>query len=175
MDWQSVLYTTWMVVFVPTYFLMRLLWWPFTTLYRFTLTLFSPVIYTLRVLVSPFFYLYNSLPRLQPLYIFFGSAAFLGVMAGVGVLFTSTVIASVTGMRNGETNSHERRQLSSKRDRSTSPDTGTPTGIKRLDEPYSSQESDWQWLEKTPGPGDSRRRQKPGLLAQTILEEEDDS
>lgn len=49
--------------------------------------------------------------------------------------------------------------------------TGTATPVKRLDETYSSQESDWQWLDKTP---DSRRRRTPGLLGQTILEEDDD-
>jgi hypothetical protein len=49
--------------------------------------------------------------------------------------------------------------------------TGTATPVKRLDEVYSSQESDWQWLDRTP---DSRRRRTPGLLGQTILEEDDD-
>lgn len=96
-------------------------------------------------------------------------------MAGIGLLLTSAVIKSVTGMQNEDASRNEQRQLTGKRDRSTSPDSGAPTGIKRFDEPYSSQESDWQWLEKTPGPGDSRRRRKPGLLAQTILEEDDDS
>jgi hypothetical protein len=89
------------------------------------------------------------------------------------VLLTSAVIKAVTGMQKDDTRRNE-HQLTSKRDRSTSPDIETPTGIKRFDEPYSSQESDWQWLE-TPGPGDGRRRRKPGLLAQTILEEDDDS
>lgn len=51
--------------------------------------------------------------------------------------------------------------------------TGTATPVKRLDEVYSSQDSDWQWLDKAP---DSRRRTRtPGLLGQIILEEDDDS
>jgi len=49
--------------------------------------------------------------------------------------------------------------------------TGTATPVKGFDEAYSSQESDWQWLDKKP---DSRRRRTPGLLGQTILEEDDD-
>jgi hypothetical protein len=88
-------------------------------------------------------------------------------------MLTSTVLSTVTGMHNEESSRDEQvmvRRLEGGRD---SPGTQTtPTGIKRLDEPYSSQESDWQWLDKTPGPG---RRRKQGLLAQTILEEDDDS
>jgi hypothetical protein len=51
--------------------------------------------------------------------------------------------------------------------------TGPATPVRgRLDDVYSSQESDWQWLDKAP---DSRgRRKTPGLLGQTILEEDDD-
>lgn len=52
--------------------------------------------------------------------------------------------------------------------------TATSTPVKQLDEVYSSQDSDWQWLDKAP-PDSRRRSRTPGLLAQTILEEDDDS
>lgn len=75
---------------------------------------------------------------------------------------------SITGLHEEE--SDDTRGLA-RRERSS----GTATPVKRLDEAYSSQDSDWQWLEKAAGPNDSRRRRTPGLLAQTILEEDDDS
>lgn len=88
-------------------------------------------------------------------------------------MLTSTVLSTVTGMHNEESSRDEQVMVGRAEGGRDSPGTATPTGIKRLDEHYSSQESDWQWLEKTPpGPG---RRRKQGLLAQTILEEDDDS
>jgi len=39
------------------------------------------------------------------------------------------------------------------------------------EEESSSNEAEWQWLERSP----SRRRPAPGLMSQTIHEEEDDS
>jgi hypothetical protein len=65
MDWQAVLWTTWMVIFTPTYFLIRLLWWPVTRVFDITLTLLAPVIYTGKVFIAPFFYVYSILPRVQ--------------------------------------------------------------------------------------------------------------
>jgi hypothetical protein len=87
------------------------------------------------------------------------------MLAGIALLLTSTVVTSITGKHYDERD--DRRGLSKGEG-----STGTATPVKRLDEAYSSQESDWQWLGKAP---DSRRRRTPGLLAQTILEEDDDS
>ena len=55
--------------------------------------------------------------------------------------------------------------------------TGPATPVKsRLEDVvYSSQESDWQWLDKAPDSSSRRRSRTPGLLGQTILEEDDDS
>ncbi len=95
----------------------------------------------------------------------FGSAAFVGILAGVALLLTSNVLTSVTGIQHDE--SDDKQELIEYEG-----STGTATPVKRLDDVYSSQESDWQWLDKAP---DSRRRRTPGLLGQTILEEDDDS
>lgn len=97
----------------------------------------------------------------------FGSAAFVGILAGVALLLTSTVLTSVTGMQQDETDDKEGLV-----EQEHEGSTGTATPVKRLDEAYSLQESDWQWLDKAP---DSRRRRTRGLLGQTILEEDDDS
>ncbi|KAB5575905.1 hypothetical protein GE09DRAFT_608939 [Coniochaeta sp. 2T2.1] len=168
MDWKSVLRTTWMIVFTPTFFLVKILYWPILKLSNVVLTLLSPVFYTVRLCLAPVSYVYNVLPRFQPLYIFFGSAAFLGLLAGGILLLTSSVLTSATGMQDDEREDDDRRRESITYEVST----GTATPVKRLDDIYSSQESDWQWLDKTP---DARRRRTPGLLGQTILEEDDDS
>ncbi|KAB5563393.1 hypothetical protein GE09DRAFT_1219952 [Coniochaeta sp. 2T2.1] len=167
MDWKSVLRTTWMVILTPTFFVVKILCWPILRLSNAVLTLLSPVFYTGKLCLAPFVYFYSVLPRFQPLYIFFGSAAFLGLLAGGILLLTSSVLTSATGMQDAEREDDDRRESIT-----YEVSTGTATPVKRLDDIYSSQESDWQWLDKTP---DARRRRTPGLLGQTILEEDDDS
>jgi hypothetical protein len=101
----------------------------------------------------------------------FGSAAFVGILAGAVLLFTSNILTSVVGMqrddKDDDGDDDDRRGPSR-----YEPSIGSVTPVKRLDEMYSSQDSDWQWLDKA---SDSRRRRTPGLLGQTILEEDDDS
>lgn len=96
----------------------------------------------------------------------FGSAAFVGLVAGLMLQLTSTTFVSLLGMQPGQDESLRyptRRQLEAR------------PSMKLLDD-ASSQDSDWQWLDKTAvhGPGMTRRRRAPGLTAQTILEEDDD-
>ncbi|OIW29861.1 hypothetical protein CONLIGDRAFT_348144 [Coniochaeta ligniaria NRRL 30616] len=165
MDWQSILWTTWMVIFTATFLLIKILYWPVSVLFSVILALLSPVFFTVQYCLRPFFYVYSILPRLQPLYLFFGSAAFVGILAGVALLLTSNILTSVTGMQYDERD--DKQELIEHEG-----STGTATPVKRLDDVYSSQESEWQWLDKVP---DSRRRRTPGLLGQTILEEDDDS
>lgn len=81
-------------------------------------------------------------------------------------MLTSNVLTSVTGMQREERDDDQQELI--ERDGST----GTATPVKRLEDLYSSQESEWQWLDKAP---DSGRRRTPGLLGQIILEEDDDS
>ena len=65
MDWQTVLWTVWMVIFTPTFLLVKILYWPVRILCNVILTLLSPVFYTVQYCLSPFVYVYNVLPRLQ--------------------------------------------------------------------------------------------------------------
>jgi len=65
MDWQTVLWTTWMVIFTPTFLLVKILYWPVRILFNVILTLLSPVFYTVHYCLSPFVYIYKILPRLQ--------------------------------------------------------------------------------------------------------------
>lgn len=166
MDSQEILWTIWMVIFTPTFLLIKILYWPVSILLNIILALLSPVFYTVSYCLKPFVYVYNILPRLKPLYLFFGSAAFVGILAGVALLLTSNVLTSVTGMQRDERDDDKQELI--ERDGST----GTATPVKRLEDLYSLQESEWQWLDKAP---DSGRRRTPGLLGQIILEEDDDS
>ncbi|KAJ9157126.1 hypothetical protein NKR19_g3884 [Coniochaeta hoffmannii] len=171
MDWQTVLWTTWMVIFTPTFLLVKILYWPVRILFNVILTLLSPVFYTVHYCLSPFVYIYKILPRLQPLYLYFGSAAFVGILAGAVLLFASKILTSVAGMQR-EARDARRDALVKYEEASTG--SATPP-VKRLDDVvYSSQELDWQWLDKA-SDSSRRRSRTPGLLGQTILEEDDDS
>lgn len=101
----------------------------------------------------------------------FGSAAFVGILAGAVLLFASKILTSVAGMQR-EARDARRDALVKYEEASTG--SATPP-VKRLDDVvYSSQELDWQWLDKA-SDSSRRRSRTPGLLGQTILEEDDDS
>jgi hypothetical protein len=87
----------------------------------------------------------------------------VGIIAGLGLQTVSSAVISILDLDRPDGQIivyKKKKQL-------------PVTEMKRLDD-YSSQESDWQWLDRTPGPG-GRRRKGKGLLASTILEEESDS
>lgn len=65
MDWRSVLWKIWMVIFTPTFFLIKILYWPVSALCNIILALLSPVFYTIQYCLRPFVYVYSILPRLQ--------------------------------------------------------------------------------------------------------------
>lgn len=65
MDWSKVLWTIWMVIFTPTFFIIRLLYWPVSVLFKAILTLLSPVLYTVQYCLRPLVYAYSIIPRLQ--------------------------------------------------------------------------------------------------------------
>jgi len=65
MDWQTVLWTIWMIIFTPTFLLIKILYWPVSILISAILVLLSPVLYTVRYCLAPFLYVYSILPRLQ--------------------------------------------------------------------------------------------------------------
>lgn len=65
MDWQTVLWTIWMVIFTPTFFLIKILYWPVSTLFRVILVLLSPVFATVQFCLRPCVYVWTVLPRLK--------------------------------------------------------------------------------------------------------------
>lgn len=65
MDSQEILWTIWMVIFTPTFLLIKILYWPVSILLNIILALLSPVFYTVSYCLKPFVYVYNILPRLK--------------------------------------------------------------------------------------------------------------
>jgi hypothetical protein len=65
MDWRTVLWTIWLIIFTPTFIIFKILYWPIRILWGAILTLLSPVFYTIRYFFGPFVYLYSILPRLK--------------------------------------------------------------------------------------------------------------
>jgi hypothetical protein len=93
----------------------------------------------------------------------FGCAAVVGIVAGVGLGAISNVVIAALDLNlpDGQIVVYKKKKEPSMHE------------MKRLDD-YSSQDSDWQWLDQSLE-SDSRRRKRKGLLASTILEEESDS
>ena len=87
----------------------------------------------------------------------------MGIVAGLMLQLTSTTFVSLFSMDQGQDESMRYpRRLEAR------------PSMKLLDD-ASSQDSDWQWLDKAAHPNMKRKRRAPGLTAQTILEEDDDS
>ncbi|KAJ9142748.1 hypothetical protein NKR23_g7041 [Pleurostoma richardsiae] len=135
--------------------------WPLHTLLGVVLVIISPVIWTIRFMLAPFIYLMNKMPNIEPFYIYFGSAAFVGIVAGMVLQLTSSTVVSVLGIdsSNQEAMGHVKSEADEKQ---------------QILDDQSSQESDWPWLEEQPHtPNFRRKRYTEGLLSQTILEEDD--
>lgn len=99
----------------------------------------------------------------------FGVAAFVGIIAGTSLHATSGVIVAIFGL-----DEESGRAVVVRRKATSGSGASTPAEFKRLEELPSSQESEWQWLERAPE-SSTRRRRTQGLLSQTILEEDDNS
>ncbi|KAH8887483.1 hypothetical protein GQ53DRAFT_749968 [Thozetella sp. PMI_491] len=153
-------------------YLLSLVVWPITALYGLALVIFAPAIYTIQFAFTPFSFALSIIPKLEALYIFFGCAAFVGILAGTTVRLTSGVFTSVLGIHGPDETpskpSSEERQVGS----------GSFGGSDLLEDEHSSQDSDSIWydsqLERTIMPKPSRRRMPGLLLRETIHEEEDD-
>ncbi|TPX15153.1 uncharacterized protein E0L32_004711 [Thyridium curvatum] len=173
--------------------------WPLRAVYGVLFVVFSPIIYTVAYLLTPLFFFYNLVTSLQPLYIYLGSAAFVGVLAGLLIKATSTATIAALGIIIAQgtpsyTDDDERRRarpglartdsnLTSASETTTagggtapfSGDGGRPLRAdKQLED---SVREDWLWLEsvsalQTADPTGKRKKKAAGLLSQTILEEE---
>jgi hypothetical protein len=132
--------------------------WPARFVGSVLLVVFSPLVLIFSYITSFISATVDLIISLEPFYTLFGSAAFIGIVAGITVGASSTFITSYLGMHNDAS-----KELLQIRD-----DESDDTPL--LLEESSSNEAEWQWLERSP----ARRRPAPSLLSQTIHEEEDD-
>lgn len=88
-----------------------------------------------------------------------GCAVFVGIFAGATLQLASSFLGSLIGLHN------DSRQIAK----------AAPRGVKtKALNDGSSSEQDWTLLDTKSRP-DMRGRDMPGVLSQTILEEDDDS
>ncbi|KAJ4250586.1 hypothetical protein NW762_011845 [Fusarium torreyae] len=138
----------------------RLIIIPLSFVANVLLTVFAPAIYLFSYGVAGVRAVWDFLASLEPLYTFFGAAAGVGILAGIGLAIFSSLITSYLGMQGDE--SGPRRSVSK---------DGFLESSSRRDSQSSGTELDWQWLDSS----SQRRRPAGGLLSQTIHEEDDDS
>ncbi|CAN8095813.1 unnamed protein product [Discula destructiva] len=75
---------------------------PVAFLWRVLLFLLAPVIYAVRFVVSPLIMITNNIPRLAPVYIYFASAIFIGLLFGLLLVLTTSTTFSLLSLN--ETN-----------------------------------------------------------------------
>ena len=93
----------------------------------------------------------------------FASAAFIGIAAGTVLYVISTLLSSILGL-------YDEEEPTSELSRPPTADSQSSQLLKK--DESSSYESDWQMLAQSPN---MRKKRSPGLLSQTIHEEDDDS
>ncbi|UNI19092.1 hypothetical protein JDV02_005308 [Purpureocillium takamizusanense] len=135
-------------------------WLPLSYVARFLLVLFAPALYAVSYASSCVRAAIAFVVSLEPLYTFFGAAAGLGIVTGIVLAVTSSIITSHLGMHDEELDAHE-----------ASLDKPEKFKPGRRDITAAVPETDWYWTESSP----SGRRRPSGLLSQTIHEEDDDS
>ncbi|RKL34482.1 hypothetical protein BFJ72_g9214 [Fusarium proliferatum] len=136
----------------------RLILIPLSFLLNILLVVFAPAIYLVSYTLGGVRSVWAFLASLEPLYTFFGAAAGVGILAGIGLAIFSSIITSYLGMQSEDIDSGG----------STSKGSFLETSSRR-DSQSSGTELDWQWLDSS-----SQRRRPGGLLSQTIHEEDDD-
>ncbi|KAK3328465.1 hypothetical protein B0T19DRAFT_192030 [Cercophora scortea] len=146
-------------------FVFRVVWWPIANLLVALRVLFSPVTYTVQYLAAPFIFALCLVPKLEVLYIFFGTAALVGTIAGLSISITSTGFTQILGISGPDSSSPSSSSSSttslSNRTKPPYPhatQSSTPTGSLAiyqrreyadsrgsLDNDLSSQDSDYSW------------------------------
>ncbi|KAG5806709.1 hypothetical protein H9Q74_007310 [Fusarium xylarioides] len=137
----------------------RLILIPLSFVLNILLVVFAPAIYLFSYTLAGVRSVWAFLASLEPLYTFFGAAAGVGILVGVGLAIFSSIITSYLGMQSDDIDSGG----------STSKGSLLETSSRR-DSQSSGNELDWQWLDSS----SQRRRPAGGLLSQTIHEEDDD-
>ncbi|KAF4509691.1 hypothetical protein G6O67_003834 [Ophiocordyceps sinensis] len=136
-----------------------LLAWPLSCLAAVLRVLFAPALHVVAYLLSWSRAMVALLAGLEPLYIFFSVAAAIGIVSGIILGLSSSIITTCLGMHD-DPGADDRPS-----DKLAGYDKGLPAPRP------TSWEADWYWTESST----SRFRQPSGLLSQTIHEEEDDS
>ncbi|KAL1877099.1 hypothetical protein VTK73DRAFT_8836 [Phialemonium thermophilum] len=180
MGWLMPLQMAWAVLSVPLAFGLRLILGLFSSALGIFLFLISPLVYMVQLFLAPLYFFFHFLPALKPLYVFFGCAAMVGITTGIALRLTSNALGSIFKLSGDSAHAQALSVTSS----SVTTPAATPPLRTRARLPPSSdvnprdvpdmKVSDWQWFEVTPRPA-GRKRERPGLLSQTILEEADDS
>ncbi|KAL3303274.1 hypothetical protein RB213_015003 [Colletotrichum asianum] len=150
------------VVAVAT-FPLRLAWKPVALFINSVLMLLSPLILMGYFVVGWFQAVIDFIASLQPLYTFLACGAFIGILAGLTMSCTSSIITTILGM-------HDRGYQGPPATPAPSTPSSERPGTGKTED-SSSYETDWQLLNKPPP---KRRRNRPGLWSQTIHEEDDD-
>ncbi|KAK5993220.1 hypothetical protein PT974_06649 [Cladobotryum mycophilum] len=142
-------YLSWITRFIS--FPFRVMWIPFPYIAHVLAVIFAPVTYLLSYFTAWCNGVIAFLASLQ-----FGTAAAVGIIAGITLATSSSIITTYLGMQEDpyDTARKEKKALPS----SASSRDGS-----------SSNETEWYWTEPSP----SRRRPATGLLSQTIMEEDD--
>ncbi|KAI9158742.1 hypothetical protein HJFPF1_06740 [Paramyrothecium foliicola] len=140
-------------------FPIKLMLLPVTFVGRILLVVLSPALYVFSYIGSSVKAIIDYIASFEPLYTLFGSAAVIGIIAGIALGVFSTFLTSQLGMHRDPLEELEDWKGEDALDMASVQDES------------SSNEAEWQWLERSP----SRRRPASGLLSQTIHEEEDDN
>ncbi|ROW15432.1 hypothetical protein VPNG_02328 [Cytospora leucostoma] len=134
--------------------LLRLALYPVAVLWSILLFILTPVIYTFRFILSPLFFVVRNFPRLEPIYIYFGSAAFVGITFGLIFTLTSSGIVSVLGLND----SPDQDQDNKKKKTSYANSSSSP-----YDHDQDAQER-YEWSKSPPGIVDTKHEELQDLL-----------
>ncbi|CRK17553.1 hypothetical protein BN1723_017552 [Verticillium longisporum] len=140
--WQTVLWQTAVIIWAVCAFPLKIIWLLLSKVIALALFLLSPVTLVLSYAWSWVQAITGLFVSLEPLYVFVGCGALIGLVAGLFMALASGIITSALGMRDD-------------------------TRSRRSD--YDDELTDWHLLEEMPP---KRRRRTAGLVAQTIHEEE---
>ncbi|KAK3686014.1 hypothetical protein B0T22DRAFT_443126 [Podospora appendiculata] len=164
-------------------FLFRAAVWPFASLWVVLRVLFSPAIYMVRYLAAPVIFVLCLVPKLEALYIFFGIAALVGILAGFIVSAASACCNSLLDLLREPDNASASARATTNKHKMSSPtplkliDYGSSRGS--FDNDASSQESDFSWHSSDKvtafGSSSAGKRHLAGRLVSQTIHEEDDS
>jgi len=136
---------------------------PLKFLFGLAYVVFAPVVYVLTFIWSTVTGVVGFIVSLEPLYTFFGVAAFIGLLTGLVLALSSTILT--TNLNLQDSPSTRKSQPARRRNKFQYLQGDS-------EHEYSSPETtDWNWVDTSP----VRRKAAPGLLSQTIHEEDDSS